>query len=66
VQPGSRILLDDGSVEVEVLSKGTAHGEVQCKVLNQGMLGNKKGMLPLPMQQCLRFPVLFLLQPSTT
>eukprot|EP00598_Pedospumella_elongata_P003117 CAMPEP_0184966804 /NCGR_PEP_ID=MMETSP1098-20130426/370_1 /TAXON_ID=89044 /ORGANISM="Spumella elongata, Strain CCAP 955/1" /LENGTH=518 /DNA_ID=CAMNT_0027488147 /DNA_START=100 /DNA_END=1656 /DNA_ORIENTATION=+ len=44
VTAGSRILLDDGAVEVEVLSKGTQHGEIVCKVNNQGVLGNKKGV----------------------
>ena len=43
VSVGSRILLDDGAVEVQVESKGTNHGEVLCRVMNQGMLGNKKG-----------------------
>ena len=43
VSIGSRILLDDGTVEVVVESKGVEHGEVTCRVLNQGVLGNKKG-----------------------
>lgn len=43
VSVGSRILLDDGIVEVVVESKGTEHGEVTCRVRNQGVLGNKKG-----------------------
>ena len=35
---GARVLLDDGAVEV-----GDSHGEVVCRVQNQGVLGNKKG-----------------------
>jgi pyruvate kinase len=43
VTVGSRILLDDGAVEVVVEGKGASHGEVICRVKNQGMIGNKKG-----------------------
>jgi pyruvate kinase len=52
VKIGSRILLDDGIVEVEVVSKGDQHGEVTCRVRNQGMLGNKKGA-PFPYPCCI-------------
>jgi pyruvate kinase len=45
VDVGSLILLDDGAVEIEVLSKNEKFGEVVCIVLNSGFLGNKKGFL---------------------
>lgn len=42
VCPGSRILIDDGLIELEVTSsKGT---EIVCKVLNGGELGERKGV----------------------
>lgn len=42
VSGGSRILIDDGLIELEVVaSKGT---EIVCKVLNGGELGEKKGV----------------------
>ena len=43
VSVGARVLLDDGAVEVVVESLGDSHGEVVCRVQNQGVLGNKKG-----------------------
>ncbi|WP_102345305.1 pyruvate kinase [Bacillus sp. Marseille-P3661] len=42
VEEGSRILLDDGLIELEVLSKG--NGEIRTKILNSGVLKNKKGV----------------------
>jgi len=42
VQPGNRILLDDGLMELEVLKvEGT---EVKCKVITGGTLKNRKGI----------------------
>lgn len=49
VKPGTRILLDDGAIEVIVESISEAKGEVKCKVLNTGVLGNKKGRNALGM-----------------
>ncbi|MCP8967432.1 pyruvate kinase [Ectobacillus ponti] len=42
VDPGSRILIDDGLIELQVLSK--ANGEIRTKVLNSGLVKNKKGV----------------------
>lgn len=42
LQAGNTILLDDGLVELEVLS--TTDTEVKCKVLNNGELGENKGV----------------------
>jgi len=42
VQPGDRILLADGLVELRVLSKRGE--EVTCRVLNGGELGERKGV----------------------
>ncbi|MFC7373398.1 pyruvate kinase [Fictibacillus iocasae] len=42
VHVGSRILLDDGLIELEVT--GIGNGELQTKVLNSGTLKNKKGV----------------------
>ncbi|MFZ3590715.1 pyruvate kinase [Bacillus sp. DJP31] len=39
---GSRILLDDGLIELEVMGKGT--NEILTKVLNSGTIKNKKGV----------------------
>ena len=44
VKEGSLILLDDGAIEVKVVKKNVAGGEITCTVLNSGMLGNKKGV----------------------
>lgn len=43
VEPGSRILIDDGLIELEVkeIKDGT---DIVCKVLNGGELGSKKGV----------------------
>lgn len=41
---GSSILLDDGIVELKVVEKVASNGEVVCRVMNQGMIGNKKGV----------------------
>jgi pyruvate kinase len=52
VFPGARILLDDGAIELRVES--TADDEVVCRVINGGMLGERKGInlpgitLPIP------------------
>ncbi len=41
---GSHILLDDGLIDLEVLELDTANGEIVTKVLNEGVLKNKKGV----------------------
>ena len=42
VHPGSRILLDDGLIGLEVLEVGD--NEIRTKILNSGTLKNKKGV----------------------
>jgi pyruvate kinase len=42
VIPGERILLDDGLLELEVL--GTEDVEVECRVVNGGILRSRKGV----------------------
>lgn len=42
VDTGSRILIDDGLIELEVIGK--ANGEIRTKVLNSGLVKNKKGV----------------------
>ncbi|MFD3445335.1 pyruvate kinase [Microbacteriaceae bacterium 4G12] len=42
VDTGSRILIDDGLIELQVLDK--ANGEIRTKVLNSGLVKNKKGV----------------------
>ncbi len=42
VTPGSRILLDDGLIGLEVLEVG--HNEIRTKIMNSGTLKNKKGV----------------------
>ncbi len=42
VQPGDTILLDDGKMKVQVVSKSDR--EVRCVVINGGTLAEKKGM----------------------
>ena len=42
VREGSTILLDDGAIELRVT--GVADEEVRCRVVNSGVLGNKKGV----------------------
>ena len=44
VSLGSSILLDDGIVELKVESKGSNGTEVTCRVMNSGVVGNKKGV----------------------
>lgn len=44
VQPGSKILLDDGLIGLEVTSIDKAAGEIHTKILNTGTLKNKKGV----------------------
>ncbi|MDX6446034.1 MAG: pyruvate kinase [Blastocatellia bacterium] len=52
VYPGARILLDDGEIELRVES--TTDTDVVCRVINGGMLGERKGInlpgitLPIP------------------
>jgi pyruvate kinase len=52
VFPGARILLDDGEIELRVES--TTETDVVCRVINGGMLGERKGInlpgitLPIP------------------
>ena len=42
VKEGSTILLDDGAIELRVTA--VAEDEVSCRVVNSGVLGNKKGV----------------------
>lgn len=42
VQPGARILLSDGLIELVVLEQ--RNGDVECEVVNGGMLGEHKGI----------------------
>lgn len=44
VQPGSRILLDDGLIGLEVTKLDKTNGEIHVNVLNTGTLKNKKGV----------------------
>ncbi|MGP7818464.1 pyruvate kinase [Niallia sp. 01092] len=44
VQVGSKILLDDGLIGLEVTSIDKAAGELHTKILNTGTLKNKKGV----------------------
>lgn len=42
VNSGDRILLDDGSIELEVTQ--TTETDVVCRVMNGGLLGERKGI----------------------
>src|SRR5258705_6327272 len=42
VQPGTRLLLDDGAIELIV--EGTTDTDVNCRVINGGLLGERKGI----------------------
>lgn len=42
ISDGCRILIDDGLIELRVLSH--THTEIQCEVLNGGMVSNRKGV----------------------
>ena len=42
VDPGSKILIDDGLIELEVLS--VAGSEINCQIMNGGKLGTYKGV----------------------
>lgn len=44
VSPGTTILLDDGLIELEVISKDVQKGEVEAKVMNSGIIKDKKGV----------------------
>jgi pyruvate kinase len=44
VTEGSKILLDDGLIGLEVLAVDKEKGEIKAKVLNSGVLKNKKGV----------------------
>src|SRR5438270_10098317 len=52
VQAGTRILLDDGAIEL--LVEATTDTDIICRIINGGMLGERKGinlpgvMLPIP------------------
>jgi pyruvate kinase len=50
VQPGARLLLDDGAIEL--LVEDTTETDVICRVINGGVLGERKGInlpgIPLP------------------
>ena len=43
VKAGTRILIDDGLIELEVLSIST-DGDITCKILNDGTLGERKSI----------------------
>jgi len=42
VEPGARLLLDDGAIALEVVS--TTKTDVVCRVINGGVLGERKGI----------------------
>ncbi len=44
VKPGDRILVDDGLIGMLVLETHPSDGRVVCKVENDGMLGETKGV----------------------
>ncbi|HLR62982.1 MAG TPA: pyruvate kinase [Lentibacillus sp.] len=44
VHPGSKILLDDGLIELEVLEIDHENQELKTKALNSGIIENKKGV----------------------
>ena len=47
LEPGSRILLSDGLIELRVESVGSikdGRGDVTCEIINGGMLGENKGI----------------------
>jgi pyruvate kinase len=44
VHAGSKILLDDGLIELEVVELHKDKGEITTKILNSGVLKNKKGV----------------------
>ncbi|MDY0405353.1 pyruvate kinase [Virgibacillus sp. 179-BFC.A HS] len=44
VHVGSKILLDDGLIELEVLDIDLQHNELKTKALNTGLIKNKKGV----------------------
>ncbi|GGJ96901.1 pyruvate kinase [Lentibacillus kapialis] len=44
VHAGSKILLDDGLIELEVLEIDHEHQELKTKALNSGIIENKKGV----------------------
>lgn len=44
VDPGSKILLDDGLIGLEVTKIDKTAGEIHTKILNSGTLKNKKGV----------------------
>ncbi|MBS4215386.1 MULTISPECIES: pyruvate kinase [Neobacillus] len=44
VQAGSKILLDDGLIGLEVINIDHSKGEIKTKILNSGTLKNKKGV----------------------
>ena len=52
LQPGARILLDDGAIELHV--ERTSETDVVCRIINGGLLGERKGInlpgvkLPIP------------------
>ena len=44
VQVGSRILLDDGLIELNVIEINKEAGEIKTTIINSGMIKNKKGV----------------------
>jgi len=49
LEPGQRIWVDDGLLGLDVLRTRAATGRVECRILNNAMLGQQKGVnIPFP------------------
>ncbi|WLV23774.1 pyruvate kinase [Aciduricibacillus chroicocephali] len=44
IEPGKKILLDDGLIELEVIALHPDRKEIETKVINSGLVKNKKGV----------------------
>ncbi|GBG95778.1 pyruvate kinase [Ligilactobacillus salitolerans] len=44
VHVGGHVLFDDGLIDMQIEEKDEEHQELVCKVLNEGVLGSKKGV----------------------
>lgn len=44
VHVGGHVLFDDGLIDMQIEEKDEEHHELVCKVLNEGVLGSKKGV----------------------
>lgn len=44
VHEGGHVLFDDGLIDMQVEKKDEANHELVCKVLNEGVLGSRKGV----------------------